>query len=494
MEKAMKLSVRLVEIVALFAFGAALSGCGGGNNALPYQSTQNTTSSSTETVTVLAAGSESILVALGGYSGTITFPPSNAPSGTQATLTSIAGMPSGGPTPSSIRRIKSAPQNVLFSVELTLTQTVTFSALPSFTLSLPSSISTSGESFYIAAYNGTSASSPQIATLGPASVNGQMLTFTAPNNSTTLNAGATYLFELYETSTGAPQAGTIYVINAGSQVEAFAAGSGSGATAINSFASTSLVHPTGMAVDATGRVYVAQSPNIYSYTYASYNGQTSATPSTTLTSVAGPWGLVIDTSGNLVATDSTNNAVDFFGVGANGATSPFKSISGSNSQLSTPYQAAFDGSGNLYVVNAGSSSITVYSAASIAGSGTLNVAPTAVITSSPSAIDHPVALAVDSTGRIYVGNSQNTTISVFTYANGYQAPLATLTGGSGGSQQFGCICEATLAVDASNNFYVAGETDPDVLIFNPVTSSSATPATTITSSSFTNVQTISVVP
>jgi len=489
----MKLSVRLVEILALFAFGAALSSCGGGNNAVPYQTTQSSTSS-TETVAVLAAGSTSILVPLGGYSGTITFAPSNAPSGTQATLTSILGLPSSGPTPSSIRRIKSAAPNVLFSVEVTLTQTVTFSALPSFTLSLPSSVSTSGESFYIAAYNGTTSSAPQIATLGPATVSGQTLTFTAPASSTTLNAGTTYLFELYETTNATPPAGTIYVINAGSQVEEFAAGSGSGATPINSFASTALVHPTGMAVDANGRVYVAQSPNIYSYTYVSCNGQTQASPATILTSVAGPWGLVIDASGNLVATDSSNNAVDFFGVGAYGAAAPFKSISGSNTQLSTPYQAAFDGSGNLYVVNVGSSSITVYSAASIAGSGALNVAPTAVITSSATAIDHPVALAVDSTGRIYVGNSANTTISVFTYANGYQTPLATLTGGGGGTLQFGCICEATLAVDASNNFYVAGETDPDVLIFSPVMSSSATPTTTITSSSFTNVQTISVVP
>lgn len=489
----MKLSVRVLQVVAFLVFGIALSSCGGGNNSLPYQS--QTTSSATETLNVLDGGNSATIMPLGGFSGTITFAPNNAPGGTQANLTSILGMPSGGPTPSSLRRIKSAsPSNVLFSLELTLTQTVTFSALPSFTLSLPSTVSTSGETFYIAVYDGTSSSSSQLATLGPASVSGQTLTFTAPSSSTTLNANATYLFEFYETSSGAPQAGTIYVINAGSQVEAFAAGSGSGATPINSFASTSFTHPTGIAVDATGRVYVAQSPNIYSYTYASYNGATTATPSTTLTSVGGPWGLVIDSSGNLVATDSTNNAVDFFGAGANGAASAFKSISGSNTQLNAPYQAGFDGSGNLYVLNSGSSSVTVYSAASISGSGALNIAPTAVITSSATAIDHPVALAVDSTGRVYVGNSANTTISVFTYANGYQTPLATLTGGGGGTQQFGCICEATLAVGTSNNFYVAGETDPDVLIFNPVTSSSATPSTTITSSSFTNVQTISVVP
>ena len=484
---------RLLVTFALAVFAiSALSSCGGGSS-LPYHAL--TVASDSVTGPVLPGGDSIKLAPLGGYSGLVTFSASNAPNDTQATLTSILGLPQGGPQPQTLRRIKSgAAPNVLFSVELSLNNTVTFNALPSFVLSLPASVSTSGQTFYIAVFDGPTSSANELATLGPASISGSTLTFTGPAQPTTLNANTTYLFELYETSSTAPAAGTIYVVNAGSQIEAFAAGSGSGATAITTFTSSALSHPSGIAVDATGRVYVAQSPNIYSYTYASYSAASTVTPATTLTSVAGPWGLVIDAAGDLVATDSSNNAVDFFSPGASGAASALKSVVGSNTQLSTPYQAGFDGSGNLYVLNAGNSSITVYAASALAGSGTLNIAPIAVMTSTPAAIDQPVALAVDSTGRIYVGNSANTTISVFSYANGFQDPLATLTGGSGGTLQFGCICEATLAVDASNNLYIAGETDPDALILGPVTSSSATPSTTITSSTLTNVQAISVVP
>jgi len=487
------LPARLLATVTFAVLAiASLNGCQG-SGSLPYRGSP--TPSDVTTGTVLAGGSSPAFAPLGGYSGVITFSPSNAPAGTEATLTSILGTPQSGPQPSSLRRIKSAgAPTVLFSLEVSLSNTVTFNALPSFTINVPSSVSTSGQTFYIAVFDGPTSSANELATIGPASVSGSTLTLTGPSQPITLTANTTYLFELYETNGGAPAAGTIYVVNAGSQIEMFAPGSGSGATAAATFSSSVLSHPTGIAVDATGRVYVAQSPNIYAYTYASYNGQSSVAPTTTLTSVAGPWGLIIDPAGDLVATDASNNAVDFFSPGANGAASPIRSVSGSNTQLSTPYQAAFDGSGNLYVLNAGNSSISVYAASSLAGSGTLNVAPIGVITSTATAIDHPVALAVDSTARIYVGNSANTTVSVFSYGNGFQTPLATLTGGSGGTLQFGCICESTLAVDASNDFYIAGETDPDVLIFDPVTSSSATPATTITSSSFSNVQAISIVP
>jgi hypothetical protein len=295
----------------------------------------------------------------------------------------------------------------------------------------------------------------------------------------------------------APAAGTIYVLSNNSTIESFAPSSGSGATPLVSFSSTALSNnpPTGIAVDATGRVYTAITSGsgglIYSFTYGSYSGGGAISPSTTLTSVAGPWSLAIDPGGDLVATDSVNNAVDFFAAGANGSAAPIKSIAGSNTQLNLPYQAAFDGNGNLYVINANTPSVTVYSASSISGTGTINATPTAVITSSPTGIDGPEGLAVDSSGRIYVGNSQNDTIAVFAAgSNGSTSPLATLNGNS----TFTCICQATIATDASNNLYVAGWNANDVVIYAPVTSSSQSPARTVTSSSLSQTQSVSVVP
>lgn len=292
----------------------------------------------------------------------------------------------------------------------------------------------------------------------------------------------------------APAAGTVYILNGTDQVAAFPPNSGPYPTAELVFNSSVLTSPTSIAVDASGRVYVAQRPNIYSFTYASYVNQVQISPATTLTSDAEPVGLTLDGNGDLVATDAINNAVDFFTSGATGAAVPFKQIVGSATGLNAPYQAAFDGSGNLYVLNHGGNDVTVYSASAIASSGALNVAPVATITSSAGAIDDANALVVDGTGKIYVGNGGNTTISVFTNASGLQTPLATLTGGSGGSLKFGCVCQSSMAIDASNNLYVGGEADPDVLVMAPVTSSSATPSLTLQLPSFTYIRSVSIVP
>ncbi len=279
------------------------------------------------------------------------------------------------------------------------------------------------------------------------------------------------------TAAPGPTSGTTYVFNDTSPygIEAFAPNANGAATPVSSFTFSSGSYIPGITVDATGRVYVVTSGGILSFAYGATG---SATPSTTLTTVTAGWGLAIDPSDNLVVTDYNHNLVDFFAPGANGSAAPIKQIAGSGTQINYPYQAAFDGSGNLYVLNANiPSSITEYSAASIAGAGTIDAAPIAVITSSSSALDGPEGLAVDSTGRIYVGNSANNTISVFAPgSNGNVAPAATLSGSIGFS-----INQATIAVDPSNDFYVASSNSSNaVYVFAPVTSSAQTPIRTIT--------------
>ncbi|MHB8197975.1 MAG: NHL repeat-containing protein [Vulcanimicrobiaceae bacterium] len=275
-----------------------------------------------------------------------------------------------------------------------------------------------------------------------------------------------------------PAAGTTYVFTDASSpygMEAFAPNATGAATPVSSFTFSSSNYISGIAVDATGRVYVDATNSIFSFAYGAGG---SATPSTTLTSDPYGWGLAIDASDDLVATDYHNNVVDFFAPGANASAAPIKQIGGSSTQLNYPYQAAFDGSGNLYVLNANIPSITEYSAASISGTGTINAAPIAVITSSSSALDGPEGLAVDLTGRIYVGNSANNTISVFAPgSNGNVSPAATLNGSNIGFS----INQATIAVDSSNDLYVASSNSSNaVYVFAPVTSSGQTPIRTIT--------------
>lgn len=291
-----------------------------------------------------------------------------------------------------------------------------------------------------------------------------------------------------------PTSGTIYVLTRNNQFQMYASNAGSGATPLSTFSSSALRSPTGIAVDSQGTVYVAQAPNIYSYTYASYVGGGNVAPTQTVTSVAGPWGLAIAPNGFLVATDSVNNSVDFFGPGSNGNALTFKTISGSNTLLASPYQAAFDGAGNLYVLNTagnnGNGSVTVYAASAFANStGNINATPTAVITSNTTALSSPRALVVDSSGNVYVGNNGNDTLSVFgPGSNGFTAPIASINGYS-----LFCTCQATMTV-MSNLIYIAGWNTDSVLVYAPITSSSATPMSTITSASLGQTEGVGVIP
>lgn len=506
----MERRVSFLHIFALLAFASALvAGCSRGGVVTPPAPTPDSV-----TQQIAQAGGTIVLPSVNGLSGSMTVPANNATAGTTMTVSMLSGAPSGAPVPAAYRRMTSTPTTES-SLEIQVSQTVTFQGFPGFALTLPASISTAGENFYIAVYQGTGSSAPLLVTIGPATVNGQVITFAPTATPITLQAGVTYLVELYEVSAASaspspspspslspspsptpsptpspsPSAlaiGTTYVLtdaaSSGSyDVQAFPQNANGAATALSSFTFSPSSYITGMTVDATGRVYIMTSGvGILSFAYGATG---SATPSTTLTTVTDGWGLAVDPSDNLVVTDYIHNLVDFFAPGTNGGAAPIKQIAGSGTQINYPYQAAFDGSGNLYVLNANSpSSITEYSAASIAGTGTINASPSAVVTSSTSALDGPEGLAVDSTGRIYVGNSSNNTISVFAPgSNGIVSPVATLSGSSIGFS----IDQATIAVDSSNDFYVASSNSSNaVYVFAPVTSSAQTPIRTITGVSY----------
>jgi sugar lactone lactonase YvrE len=124
--------------------------------------------------------------------------------------------------------------------------------------------------------------------------------------------------------------------------------------------STGLIVPSGIAVDANGKIYVTNGSSIVVY---------AANPSGTL-----------------------NEA-------------PLATIAGGNTGLtgsSGSSGIAVDASGKIYVTTYGViSSICVFAANP---SGTLNEAPLATITGSSTGLNEPTGVAVDANGKIYVAN------------------------------------------------------------------------------------------
>lgn len=191
---------------------AAFAGCGGGggggsttppvsNPSTAPTATSAPTSAPSANVTV-GSTSQSATVAAGGTSAAIGIPPASA--STSVAIAASSSLPPGASPLLRRRDIgtqSSCPATFAnLAVSFTATASTTFTGIPQFTITLPSSVSTSGVSFYIA-YLAPGASAWQEPFVGPATVNGQTLTFAASSIPITLTAGQTYTFALYTQST-----------------------------------------------------------------------------------------------------------------------------------------------------------------------------------------------------------------------------------------------------------------------------------------------------
>jgi sugar lactone lactonase YvrE len=269
-------------------------------------------------------------------------------------------------------------------------------------------------------------------------------------------------------------AGVITTI-AGNGTAAFA-GDGGPAT------SAELSSPTGVAVDASGNVYVSDTGNnrirlitpggIIS-TYAGtgtgvYNGDNVLASSTGLYA---PRQIALDTAGNLYIADSENYRVrkvaasnQFITTVAGNGTSG-TSTSGAqatNTSLKLPYGVALDSSGNLYIVDASQRQVFQVNTSGVltlvAGNGTqANYSNGTVATSAP--FSNPNNAAVDGSGNVYVADQGSFRIAKFAVGG----TLGTVAGngtsgftGDGGAATSAELNNAQgIALDAQGRLYIA---------------------------------------
>ena len=176
---------------------------------------------------------------------------------------------------------------------------------------------------------------------------------------------------------------------------------------------------------------------------------TGTTASATLTGLNEPAALAFDGSGNLFVANAGNGTVSEF---APGGTTPFATLTG----LTNPAALAFDGSSHLFVANSGNATVSEFAPGA--------TTPFATLTG----LSDPVALAFDGSGNLFVANGTGNTVLKF--APGATTPSATLTGLSNPN---------ALAFDGSGNLFVTNDNSL-VNTVSKFTPGATTPSATLT--------------
>ena len=157
-----------------------------------------------------------------------------------------------------------------------------------------------------------------------------------------------------------------------------------------------------------------------------------------LTSVApdvlrGPVGLAFDASGALWVSGHSSDTIVKYApeqLASSGAPSPQVVLRSTTGSLTAPSALAFAASGALWVANSGNDSVVMFTPTQLAASG--SPTPTVTLTGTANELSRPTGLAFDAGGSLWVATL--TGAGVLRYlpeqlvASGSPMPAATLTG------------------------------------------------------------------
>ncbi len=246
--------------------------------------------------------------------------------------------------------------------------------------------------------------------------------------------------------------------------------------------------PSGLAFDASGNLYIADTKNNVIRkitngtitTVAGNNGQPAGNagdngPATSAV-LNGPTGLAFDSAGNMYIADNGNNVirrVDTAGnittfVGASGGTN------GTAGRLSAPNGLWFDASGALYIADSGNQRVAKFvppaTFTNFAGNLTAGFSGDGGPATSAK-LSKPVDITLDAAGNVYVADTNNSRIRKI-FADGTITTIAGIGGanygGDGGSATSASLSfPRSVAVSPTGTVYIADTGNHVIRVLTP---------------------------
>ncbi|MGD0498864.1 MAG: hypothetical protein ABSC23_10565 [Bryobacteraceae bacterium] len=258
--------------------------------------------------------------------------------------------------------------------------------------------------------------------------------------------------------------------------------SGDGGPAVNAQLNT----PRGLALDSAGNLYIADSGNnrVRKVTAAGVistfagNGQPPAAYNSdgdygppTSANLHLPSGVAVDAAGNVYIADTSNHSIRKVAIGSGFiATIAGDTTAGSKgdtfqanlSELNAPEDVALDSSGNIYIADTGNGLIRKITTDGVintfAGSTTIGFAGDGGLATSADLIE-PFSVTVDTTGNVYIAETYDSRIREVTLDGKINTIAGTGTGGYGGDGGKASAAQFNsptgVAADSGGNLYIA---------------------------------------
>ena len=159
---------------------------------------------------------------------------------------------------------------------------------------------------------------------------------------------------------------------------------------------STLSGPSGVAVDGSGNIYIADTYNqrVLKETLSAGNYTESIVPTSPLSY---PYGIAVDGSGSVYVADTGDNRV----LKETPSLGSYTESTVQSSPLNNPFGVAVDGSGNVYIADTYNSRVLLETPSS--GSYVESALTT-------SALNSPFGIAVDGSGNIYIADSYNSRV------------------------------------------------------------------------------------